>query len=214
MAVDHLGAEEDGLIEGTSRQLGTADPAGEAEVVADHRAGAGLPAHRRGLDERCAQSLRLGIHRRREAGGSAADDDEVVDPGSRAGACPQRTGELDVRGVDERAAVGQDDDRCAAGDDICGLKDRRAGFGASTREAERHALRAIGRAVATRGERVSAFYISNVESYLYREGAYGRFMTNLNVLPRDARSVMIRSIFGGASSTSAVQSMDETLAGK
>ena len=77
-----------------------------------------------------------------------------------------------------------------------------------------HALRAIGRAIAARGERVSAFYISNVESYLYREGAYGRFMTNLNVLPRDARSVMIRSTFGGASSTSAVQSMDETLAGK
>src|SRR5262245_26459831 len=77
-----------------------------------------------------------------------------------------------------------------------------------------HALRAIGRAITARGERVSAFYISNVESYLYREGAYGRFMTNLNVLPRDARSVMIRSTFGGASSTSAVQSMDETLAGK
>jgi hypothetical protein len=77
-----------------------------------------------------------------------------------------------------------------------------------------HALRAIGRAIAARGERVSAFYISNVESYLYREGAYGRFMTNLNVLPRDARSVMIRSTFGGASSTSAVQAMDQTLAGK
>jgi hypothetical protein len=77
-----------------------------------------------------------------------------------------------------------------------------------------HALRAIGRAIAARGERVTAFYISNVESYLYRDGAYGRFMANLNVLPRDARSVMIRSIFGGASSTSAVQSMDETLAGR
>jgi hypothetical protein len=77
-----------------------------------------------------------------------------------------------------------------------------------------HALRAIGRAIAARGERVSAFYISNVESYLYRDGAYGRFMANLNVLPRDPRSVMIRSIFGGASSTSAVQSMDETLAGR
>jgi hypothetical protein len=77
-----------------------------------------------------------------------------------------------------------------------------------------HALRAIGRAIAARGERVSAFYISNVESYLYRDGAYGRFMANLHVLPRDARSVMIRSIFGGASSTSAVQSMDETLAGR
>ena len=77
-----------------------------------------------------------------------------------------------------------------------------------------HALRAIGRAIAAHGERVSAFYISNVESYLYRDGAYGRFLANLNVLPRDARSVMIRSIFGGASSTSAVQPMGETLAGK
>jgi len=77
-----------------------------------------------------------------------------------------------------------------------------------------HALRAIARAIAAHGERVSAFYISNVESYLYRDGSYGRFLANLNVLPRDARSVMIRSIFGGASSSSAVQPMDETLAGK
>jgi hypothetical protein len=77
-----------------------------------------------------------------------------------------------------------------------------------------HALRAIGRTLAARGQRVSAFYISNVESYLYRDGAFGRFTANLNGLPRDARSVMIRSIFGGASSTSAVQPMDEMLAGK
>jgi hypothetical protein len=77
-----------------------------------------------------------------------------------------------------------------------------------------HALRAIGRTIASRGERVSAFYISNVESYLYRDGAYGRFTANLSGLPRDARSVMIRSIFGGASSTSAVLSMDELLVGR
>ncbi len=77
-----------------------------------------------------------------------------------------------------------------------------------------HALRAIGRTIASRGERVSAFYISNVESYLYRDGAYGRFTANVSGLPRDARSVMIRSIFGGASSTSAVQPMDELLAGR
>jgi hypothetical protein len=77
-----------------------------------------------------------------------------------------------------------------------------------------HALRAIGQTVAARGQRVSAFYISNVESYLYRDGAHGRFRANLSGLPRDARSVMIRSIFGGASSTSAVQPMDEMLAGK
>ena len=77
-----------------------------------------------------------------------------------------------------------------------------------------HALRAIGQTVAARAQRVAAFYISNVESYLYRDGAYGRFRANLSGLPRDARSVMIRSIFGGASSTSAVQPMDEMLAGK
>jgi hypothetical protein len=75
-----------------------------------------------------------------------------------------------------------------------------------------HALRAIGRAMASRGLQVSAFYISNVESYLYRGGSYGRFLDNLNVLPRDARSVMIRSIFGGASSTSALQPIAEMLA--
>ena len=72
------------------------------------------------------------------------------------------------------------------------------------------ALRAIGRTIAARGERVSAFYISNVESDLYRDGAYGRFLDNLNVLPRDARSVMIRSIFGGARAP-AVQSMTRRL---
>jgi hypothetical protein len=77
-----------------------------------------------------------------------------------------------------------------------------------------HALRAIGRTIASRGQRVSAFYISNVESYLYRGGSYGRFLDNVNVLPRDARSVMIRSIFGGASSTSALQPMDEMLSRK
>jgi hypothetical protein len=77
-----------------------------------------------------------------------------------------------------------------------------------------HALKAIGRTIAARGERVSAFYISNVESYLYRDGAYGRFTANLGGLPRDARSVMIRSIFGGASSTSAVLTLDELLAGR
>ena len=78
-----------------------------------------------------------------------------------------------------------------------------------------HALRAIGRTdCGARRARVSAFYISNVESYLYRDGAYGRFTANLSGLPRDARSVMIRSIFGGASSTSAVLPMDEMLAGR
>jgi hypothetical protein len=74
------------------------------------------------------------------------------------------------------------------------------------------ALKAIGAALAERRERVSAFYISNVEFYLYRDGRFGRFIENLSHLPHDNRSVMIRSVFGGGSSLSLVQSIDDTLA--
>ena len=74
-----------------------------------------------------------------------------------------------------------------------------------------HALRAIGAAVAGRGERVSAFYISNVEGYLEPDAAFGRFLDNLSRLPRDERSVMIRSVFSGGSSASLVQPIDQTL---
>lgn len=74
-----------------------------------------------------------------------------------------------------------------------------------------HALRAIAGAIARRGERVSAFYLSNVETYLSRDGAYRRFTQNLRLLPRDGRSVMIRATFGGGSSVSTVHSMNEML---
>lgn len=75
-----------------------------------------------------------------------------------------------------------------------------------------HAMRAIGAAIAARGEHVSAFYISNVESYLFRDGAFGQFADNLGRLPRNARAVMIRSIFGGSSSVSQVRPMNEVIA--
>jgi hypothetical protein len=76
-----------------------------------------------------------------------------------------------------------------------------------------HALRSIGRAIAGRGERVAAFYISNVENYLHRDGTYHQFMENLGQLPHDHRSLMIRSIFGGGGgSTSVVEAMNDTLA--
>jgi hypothetical protein len=61
-----------------------------------------------------------------------------------------------------------------------------------------HALAAIGRLMAERGEKVSAFYTSNVEQYLMRDGvSFDRFAANLRRLPRDSRSVVIRSYFGG-----------------
>jgi hypothetical protein len=59
-----------------------------------------------------------------------------------------------------------------------------------------HALTAIGQLVAERGEKVSVLYISNVEQYLIRDGGFPQFAENVKQLPRDRRSVMIRSFFG------------------
>jgi hypothetical protein len=59
-----------------------------------------------------------------------------------------------------------------------------------------HALAAIGRHVAERGERVSAIYVSNVEYYLWRASTYNRFVETVATLPYDDRSVIIRSYFG------------------
>ncbi len=60
-----------------------------------------------------------------------------------------------------------------------------------------HALRAIARQLSARGLRVSAFYTSNVEFYLYRSGSFSRFVDNVTLLPVDGRSVLIRSVFRG-----------------
>jgi hypothetical protein len=81
-----------------------------------------------------------------------------------------------------------------------------------------HALAAIGQEIARRGERVSAFYVSNIENYLFRDGSFPRFVENVKKLPRSDKSVIIRSLFGGASlpesvpgyySTSAIQTINE-----
>ena len=60
-----------------------------------------------------------------------------------------------------------------------------------------HALAAIGDVVRQRGEQVSAFYTSNVEDYLMRGGSFGRYARTVAALPRDRRSVIVRSYFGG-----------------
>jgi hypothetical protein len=59
-----------------------------------------------------------------------------------------------------------------------------------------HALAAIGQLVAERGDKVSTLYISNVEQYLIRDGGFPQFAENVKQLPRDRRSVMVRSFFG------------------
>jgi hypothetical protein len=73
------------------------------------------------------------------------------------------------------------------------------------------ALAAVGRLLNDRGERLSAFYTSNVEFYLGRAGTYERFVKNLSGIPRTPGAVVIRSIFGrfNGGSTSEIQRVDE-----
>jgi hypothetical protein len=68
----------------------------------------------------------------------------------------------------------------------------------------RHALAAIAGRLTASGDRVSAFYASNVEFYLQRSGTLGRFLENLRALPRAEHAVIIRSHFGGGGSSSDV----------
>jgi hypothetical protein len=82
------------------------------------------------------------------------------------------------------------------------------------------ALAKIGRLVAARGEKVTAFYASNVEFYLFGEGKFPAFVDNLGRLPHTNRSLIIRSVFGalgqtapGYYSSSLVQRIDDLLQG-
>jgi hypothetical protein len=86
------------------------------------------------------------------------------------------------------------------------------------------ALPAIGRDIAARGLVLSAFYVSNVEFYLFGAGTFDRFAATVAGLPRDRRSVMIRSWFGrftrphplsvpGYASTQVLQTIDAFLQG-
>ncbi len=59
------------------------------------------------------------------------------------------------------------------------------------------ALIAIGASLTARHERLSAFYTSNVEFYLFREGTFDRFVRNLNKIPHADNAVVIRSFFSG-----------------
>ena len=84
-----------------------------------------------------------------------------------------------------------------------------------------HALAAIGQEIARRGEKVSAFYNSNNENNLFRDGSFQRYMDNVKKLPHSDKSVVIRSLFGGYAlpesvpgyySTQAVQTINELIA--
>src|SRR3982751_1590545 len=81
------------------------------------------------------------------------------------------------------------------------------------------ALVSIGKLLAQRQERVSAFYLSNVEFYLFRAGTFAKFAANLARVPHAPDGGVIRSIFGGFpsharagdASASRLQGIDELL---
>ena len=84
------------------------------------------------------------------------------------------------------------------------------------------ALAKVGKAIAARGDKLTAFYVSNVEFYLFREGAFERFVSNLRQIPHAGNAVLIRSFFGrvpltparqGDNSVSQAASIDELLRG-
>src|SRR5215471_16646327 len=60
------------------------------------------------------------------------------------------------------------------------------------------ALRAVGSFLKDRGVTVTAFYVSNVEDYLQRNGVWLKFCANVAALPLDPDSVFIR-LNGGRS---------------
>jgi hypothetical protein len=55
------------------------------------------------------------------------------------------------------------------------------------------AIRAIGAYLKASGGTVSAFYLSNVEQYLYQDGKWDAFCRNAATLPLDSTSTFIRS---------------------
>src|SRR5205814_2651191 len=59
------------------------------------------------------------------------------------------------------------------------------------------AMAAIGRDMTARGDRLAAFYASNVEFYLFADGTFPKFVENLAKLPHTSRSLIIRSVFMG-----------------
>jgi len=59
------------------------------------------------------------------------------------------------------------------------------------------AIRAVGKYLRARSALVSAFYVSNVEQYLLREGGLDEFCASAASLPLDESSTFIRSERGG-----------------
>jgi hypothetical protein len=59
-------------------------------------------------------------------------------------------------------------------------------------------IRAVGKYLKDHNGTVSAFYLSNVEQYLFQSSAAVYFFTNVSMLPLDSTSTFIRTFGGGS----------------
>lgn len=85
------------------------------------------------------------------------------------------------------------------------------------------ALASVAKFLAASNLKVTVFYTSNVEFYLFRDGSFPSFVTNLGRLPHDPASVIVRSVFPagsaglarvpGYNSASLTQNIDTLLSG-
>jgi hypothetical protein len=78
---------------------------------------------------------------------------------------------------------------------VKGLEDRNLLIPVVGNFAGAKAFDAVAKWMRANGEKLSALYASNVEQYLFRDGSFATFAANVERLPRDARSVIIRSCF-------------------
>ena len=114
--LDEVRAENPCLLLRPLRQFSSGDPALEAEVVADPRAGSRLAADRLPLDHERAQALGGGVHGCGQPRRSGADDRDVeLARPLEVGGGAVGVGDLDVGRVDEDPAVPLYDDRCRPG---------------------------------------------------------------------------------------------------
>jgi hypothetical protein len=76
------------------------------------------------------------------------------------------------------------------------------------------ALRAVGAYLKEKGAVVTAFYVSNVESYLERNGVWAAFCANVASMPLDAASVFIRPSGGRSSSFGSMSAETASCSGR
>ena len=132
----NLHAERDRLLIRPCGELAAGHAGREAEVVAHHRARAGLAADGGRLDDGDAQPLGRPVHRRGEARRAGADHRDVDTLGADGGLDAERGSDLCLPGSCQGAPVGQDHDRQRPLDPR-GLEQRPALGGSGIAERER-----------------------------------------------------------------------------